>query len=152
MALDMYYDAMDANLLNCTIWNYTADNTNARGDMWNDEDLSIFSVDQLDEPDNIHSGGRGTEAIARPNAQRTAGEPLRQSFELKTKTYEYEFRHDPAVNAPTEIHVPDIQYPRGANVELSDGSYTFDHETLILTYTHSAEQPTHTIRITPRTL
>lgn len=152
VALDMYYDAMDANLLNCTIWNYTADNTNARGDMWNDEDLSIFSVDQLDEPDNIHSGGRGTEAIARPNAQRTAGEPLRQSFELKTRTYEYEFRHDPAVSAPTEIHVPDIQYPRGANVELSDGSYTFDHETLILTYTHSTEQPTHTIRITPRTL
>ena len=45
-ALDATYAAMDANLLSCTIWNYTADNTNARGDMWNDEDLSIFSRDQ----------------------------------------------------------------------------------------------------------
>ncbi|MDR1930974.1 MAG: glycoside hydrolase family 5 protein, partial [Treponema sp.] len=28
-ALSMYYDAIDANLLGSTIWNYTADNTNA---------------------------------------------------------------------------------------------------------------------------
>jgi hypothetical protein len=150
-ALDLYYDAMDANLLNCTIWNYTADNTNARGDMWNDEDLSIFSVDQLDDPDSIHSGGRGTEAIVRPNAQRAAGEPLRQSYDLATHTYEFEYRHDPAVTAPTEIFVPDIQYPRGALVEVSDGMYTFDHQTNLLTYQHTDAQPTHTIKITPRT-
>lgn len=42
-ALSMYYNAMDANLLNCTQWNYTADNTNEWGDLWNLEDLSIFS-------------------------------------------------------------------------------------------------------------
>ncbi|MEP7292468.1 MAG: cellulase family glycosylhydrolase, partial [Chloroflexota bacterium] len=150
LALDMYYDAMDANLLNCTIWNYTADNTNARGDLWNDEDLSIFSVDQLDEPDNINSGGRATEAIVRPYAQRTPGEPLRQSFDLPTHTFAYEFRHDAALNTPTEVFVPDIQYPRGAVVEVSDGSYTFDHATNLLTYQHTSEQATHTIRITPR--
>lgn len=149
-ALDMYYDAMDANLLNCTIWNYTADNTNERGDMWNDEDLSVFSVDQLDEPDNINSGGRAVEAFVRPNAQRIAGEPLRQSFELSTRTYEFEYRHDPNITAPTEIFVPGVQYPRGALVEVSDGMYTFDHETLMMTYQHTDAQATHTIKITPR--
>lgn len=49
-ALDAYINAMDTHLLNYTIWNYTSDNTNERGDLWNDEDLSIFSRDQQDDP------------------------------------------------------------------------------------------------------
>lgn len=149
-ALDLYYDAMDANLLSCTIWNYTADNTNERGDLWNDEDLSIFSTDQLDDPDDINSGGRGLDAIVRPYAMRTAGEPLRMSFERETRTFEYEFRHDPAVTAPTEMFVPSYQYPRGAVVTVSDGTFSFDHETQILTYQHTSDQPTHTVRVVPR--
>ena len=74
-ALDLYYDALDANLLNATIWNYTADNTNAHGDAWNDEDLSIFSRDQQDKNwhDDIHAGGRGVAAIARPMPARSPG-------------------------------------------------------------------------------
>ncbi|MEO8392382.1 MAG: cellulase family glycosylhydrolase [Chloroflexota bacterium] len=149
-ALDMYYDAMDASLLSCTIWNYTADNSNERGDLWNDEDLSIFSRDQQDDPNNIHSGGRALEGIVRPYAQRTAGEPLRMSFERDTRTFEFEYRHDPAVSAPTEIFVPGFQYPRGGVVEVSDGTYTFDHETQILTYRHTSDRPTHSIKVTPR--
>jgi len=38
-AMDAGFRAMEANLLSCTLWNYTADNTNQRGDLWNDEDL-----------------------------------------------------------------------------------------------------------------
>lgn len=38
--------ALDKNLLSFTLWNYAANNTNARGDGWNDEDLSLFSRDQ----------------------------------------------------------------------------------------------------------
>ena len=146
---------MDAHLLNCTIWNYTADNSNERGDMWNDEDLSIFSRDQQDGQD-IHSGGRGLPAIVRPYARKIAGEPLRmcfeletKSFELETKTFELEFRHDPAVNAPTEIFVPDYQYPNGYTVELSDGAYTKDKDALTLTVQHTSTQDVHTVRIRP---
>ena len=40
--------------------------------------------------------------------------------------------------------------PRRAVVEVSDGSYTFDHETQILTYRHTSDRSTHTIKITPR--
>jgi hypothetical protein len=148
-ALDLYYDAMDANLLNCTIWNYSADNTNERGDLWNDEDLSIFSRDQQDA-DDIHSGGRGLTAIVRPYARKIAGEPLRMSFDLMTKTFELEFRHDPSVNAPTEIFVPDYQYPDGYTVELSDGSYHMDTHAMTLTVMHTAERATHTLRIRPK--
>lgn len=147
-ALDMYYDAMDANLLNCTIWNYTADNSNERGDLWNDEDLSIFSRDQQDA-DDIHSGGRGLPAIVRPYARKIAGEPLRMAFELSTKTFELDFRHDPTVTAPTEIFVPDYQYPHGYTVELSDGSYHLEGDLLVIQ--HTSDVDVHTVRVTPKT-
>ncbi len=147
-ALDLYYDAMDANLLNCTIWNYTADNSNERGDLWNDEDLSIFSRDQQDG-DDIHSGGRGLDAIVRPYARKIAGEPLRMSFDLESKTFELEFRHDPAATGPTEIFVPDYQYPNGYTVEVSDGTHHMDTNAMTLCVMHSDSQPTHTVRIRP---
>lgn len=127
-ALDLYYDAMDANLLSCTIWNYTPDNTNARGDLWNDEDLSIFSRDQQDHHwrEDIHSGGRGLAAVVRPYARKIAGEPLRMCFDLDSRVFELDFRPDPAVSAPTEIFVPDYQYPGGFTVEVGGGSYRLD--------------------------
>ncbi|MBZ0280568.1 MAG: cellulase family glycosylhydrolase [Anaerolineae bacterium] len=149
-ALDLYYDAMDANLLNCTIWNYTADNSNGRGDLWNDEDLSIFSRDQQDKDwrEDIHAGGRGLPAIVRPYAWATAGEPLRMSFDLETRIFEFEFRHDPTANAPTEIFVPNFQYPNGYTVELSDGTYRTEGDTLIIE--HTAEQAVHTVKVIPK--
>lgn len=125
-ALDAYANALDAHLLNFTLWNYTADNSNERGDLWNDEDLSLFSRDQQTDPGDINSGGRGLAGIVRPYARATAGEPLRQHFELATRTFSYEFRPDPAISAPTEIFVPAYQYPQGYAVELSTGTYEQD--------------------------
>jgi len=148
-AMDAYYDAMDANLLNCTVWNYTADNTNERGDMWNDEDLSIFSRDQQTDADDIHSGGRALEAIVRPYARKIAGKPLRMHFDLPRRTFEFEFRHDPVATAPTEIFVPNYQYPEGYEVELSDGTYHIDREALTLTVHHTPDRETHTVRLRP---
>lgn len=151
-ALDMYYDAMDANLLNCTIWNYTADNSNARGDHWNDEDLSIFSRDQQDKDwqEDIHAGGRGLAAIVRPYAQKTAGEPRRMSFELADKRFEFEYLVDPNISEPTLIFVPSYQYPNGIDVELSSGTYTYDPAGQRLLIQHAANSETVTVIITPK--
>ena len=151
-ALDAYYDAMDANQLHCTLWNYTADNTNAHGDQWNDEDLSIFSRDQQTEPwtENVHSGGRALDAVVRPYARATAGEPLSMHFDPDKRIFEFEFRHDPAVKAPTEIFVPGYQYPNGCKIIVSDGTYEMDWEANILTVHHTQERDTHTVRIRPR--
>jgi hypothetical protein len=146
-ALDRSYKAMDDNLLSCTIWNYTSDNTNARGDMWNDEDLSIFSHDQQTDCRNINSGGRALAAFTRPYARKIAGEPLHMSFDLKRAVFEFEFRHDPQVEAPTEIFVPSYHYSRGYQVEVSDGSYESHHEQQILVYRHTLDHAVHTIRI-----
>lgn len=122
-ALNNYYDALDANLLSATIWNYSADNTNERGDLWNDEDLSIFSRDQQSQPDDLDSGGRALAGIVRPYAMATAGTPEHMSFELATRTFEYVYTVDPDVKAPTEVYIPRLQYPAGIQVECEGAEF-----------------------------
>jgi hypothetical protein len=146
-AMDATMRALEANLLNFTIWNYTADNTNERGDQWNDEDLSIFSRDQQDNPADIHSGGRALEAVVRPYARKIAGEPLRMAFDTSRRVFEFEFRHVQGVTAPTEIFVPDYQYPDGYTVEVSDGTYEVDRANQTLIYRHGNERDVHLIRV-----
>lgn len=47
LALDESLQALEYNFLSFTLWNYTPQNTNADGDLWNNEDLSLFSKDQI---------------------------------------------------------------------------------------------------------
>ena len=148
-ALNRSMRAMEDNLLSCTLWNYTADNDNQRGDQWNGEDLSIFSRDQQDDPADIHSGGRALDAAVRPYPIAVAGEPTRLEFKLRRKQFTFEFHHDPDVTAPTEIYVPSLHYPPDFHVTLSDGSYTYDAETQTLHYVHDPSTSRHTIQIRP---
>ena len=149
-AMDRTLRAMDDNLLSYTLWNYTADNTNARGDLWNDEDLSIFSRDQQDELENIHSGGRALQAVVRPYALATAGQPLRMSFDIRRRVFEFAFRHDPQVTEASLIFAPDYQYPKGYRVEVTDGSYEVRSDEQILAYWPDPVRELHTIRLKPR--
>ncbi|MDR0876689.1 MAG: cellulase family glycosylhydrolase [Treponema sp.] len=95
-ALSLYYNAIDANLLHSTIWNYTADNTHAAGDGWNDEDLSIFS-----EGKERAMGG-----WLRPYPMATAGTPLSITWNRKKQIFTYRYRADNTITAPTEIFLP----------------------------------------------
>jgi hypothetical protein len=149
-AMDRTLRAMEDALVSYTLWNYTADNTNAHGDLWNDEDLSIFSRDQQTDPSDINSGGRALEAVVRPYASKIAGEPLRMSFDIKRKRFDFEFRHDPAVTAPTEIFVPKYQYPHGVTVTVSDGTYEYNGELQVLKYSHTSEKQIHRLQIVPK--
>jgi len=146
-AMDASMRAMEGNLLNYTLWNYTADNDNRWGDQWNDEDFSIFCRAQQTAPDDVHSGGRALEAVVRPYARKVAGEPLRMAFDIKHRLFEFEFRHDPKVAAPTEIFVPNYQYPDGYVVEVSDGTYEVDRDSQTLTYRHGTRRNTHRISV-----
>jgi hypothetical protein len=148
-AMDRTWRALEANLLSGTLWNYTADNDNRYGDQWNDEDLSIFSRDQQADPADINSGGRALEATVRPYARATAGEPLAMSFDYRHRLFEFSFRHDPNVEAPTELYVPNLHYSDGYRVEVSDGEYEVDEEAQVLRYRHGSAQAIHQIRIGP---
>jgi len=149
-ALDRSLRAIEDNIMNTTIWNYTPDNDNARGDQWNGEDFSVFSRDQQRNPTDVSSGGRGLRAFLRPYPKATAGEPMRLSFEMNRRVFRYEFSHDPLVEAPTEVFVPRFQYPKGYRVRVSDGRWESDSANQLLRYWHTMERDSHTILITAR--
>ena len=107
---------------------------------WNDKDLSVLG--QQTDPDDVHSKGRALDA------RKVAGKALNMHFDLAPRTFE--FRHDPGATAPTEIFVPDYEYPEGYKVKLSDGTLQIDHDALTLTVHHTLDRETHTIRICPQ--
>ncbi len=148
-ALDSYYQAMDENLTSATIWTYTADNNNLHGDNWNEEDNSIFSRDQQDNPSDINSGGRAVEGFCRPYAVKTAGTPLSMNFDLKKKMFTFIFRPDDNIKAPTGIYVPRIQYPSGYRVEASSGRIEQDTKNQMLMI-HDAGGTSVTVKILPK--
>ena len=133
-AMDRSMQAMDANLLNYTLWNYTSDNTNERGDRWNDEDLSIFCRDQQTHPEDINSGGRALEAVIRPYPIKTSGIPLSLKFDYRSGYFKYTFECNPSLTVPTIIFIPKIQYPNGIEPKVTGGKTRFDQEQQILEY------------------
>ena len=148
-ALDASYQALEASLVSSTLWNYTADNTNERGDLWNGEDLSLFSRDQQTDPADINSGGRALRAAVRPYPIATAGRPLKLRFSYRDRRFEYEFEHDPAVQAETEIYLPALHYGGGCQVSVSDGEFELRPADQRLIYRHSDRRKTHKIRVRP---
>ncbi len=141
--------AVEDNLLNFTLWNYTPDNNNLHGDLWNDEDLSIFSNDQRANPGDINSGGRALEAVIRPYPIATAGELLQASFNCHKRVFKMRFRHNPEISAPTEIFVPNYQYPHGYSIQISDGRYEIKRSQQILRYWPGSEHNVHKLIIKP---
>ena len=146
-ALDYNLRALDDNLLSYTLWNYTPDNSNEHGDLWNNEDLSIFSRDQQSDPADINSGGRALSAVVRPYARKIAGEPLSMRFDMVSGAFTFSFRHDSDISEPTEIYVPNAQYPEGYRVEVSDGEFEALVDEQRLIYRHGEQEDEHTIRI-----
>jgi len=121
-ALSAYYDALDANLLDSTLWNYSAENGHERGDLWNGEDLSVYCRDEArsgrsETGDPRDSGGRALGGFVRPYARATAGELLEMRFDRRRGVFLLRYVPDRDVQAPTEIYVPKLQFPRGFRVE-----------------------------------
>jgi hypothetical protein len=149
-ALDRTFRAIEDNLLSCTLWNYTPDNDNLRGDQWNDEDLSLFSRDQQGDRENLDSGGRALQGAIRPYPMAVAGEPLKVSFDPRSGDFELAIRDDPEVDAATEIFVPRLQYARGYTVAVSDGAWEERPAEQVLEFRHERNGGEHTLRLTRR--
>jgi hypothetical protein len=107
-ALSMYYDAVDANLLHSTIWNYSASNTNKYGDSWNDEDLSIFS----------QGSERAVDGWKRPYPMATAGTPLFFRWNKKRKKIVFYFNAENGIKAPTVIFLPAYIFAPEPKIEI----------------------------------
>ncbi|KAI8974657.1 glycoside hydrolase superfamily [Pilobolus umbonatus] len=59
-AMDANMNALEQNLLNYTLWNYTPDNDKEWGDRWNGEDLSIWQYIQKPEIEHFVPSISGT--------------------------------------------------------------------------------------------
>jgi len=114
--LNLMYNALDHLMLSSTQWNYASFNNNKFGDLWNQEDLSIFSSDQMSAQD-MYSGARGIGGFCRPFASKIAGMPLIVKFDRKSKEFQLKFKTDNSIKEKTEIFVPKYQYPEGFIVE-----------------------------------
>lgn len=116
-ALDLMYNAMDDLLLSSTQWNYTASNRNDPmvGDGWNQEDLSIWSIDQV-EAAELASGGRAVEGFSRPYIQSAQGTIVSQRFDRASGQFEARIEIDTSIDAPTIIYVPVTHYGLGYSV------------------------------------
>jgi hypothetical protein len=138
-AFDRVMRAIEANLLGYTLWNYTADNTNLHGDLWNDEDLSVFSRDQQSDPSDINSGGRALRAIVRPFPICTPGTPISIQFDYRSGDFEYQYNTDEASEGAAEFFVPAMHYANGVTVTASNGRIEMDlaHQRVI----HTPQKP-----------
>lgn len=132
-ALSSYYEALDANLLSATLWNYTPDNTHAQGDGWNGEDLSVFCAED--------GGGRALAGFVRPYALAVAGNILMMQFDRRRGRFVLEYMPDFSVAAPSEVFVPMLQFPRGASVSASGATFA-EPSLKIEEKTHSTLAPT----------
>jgi hypothetical protein len=150
MAMDDSLQALESNVVNFTLWNYTADNSNARGDLWNDEDLSIFSRDHQKGTRDAYDGGRALEAVLRPYAYKIPGEPVEMSFDIQTKVFKFSFRLDLKVAAPLEIFVPEFQYSKGFLLDGRDVKFKIDEKRQIVLFFPNLEKKHHHIQISPK--
>lgn len=148
IALDMYYQVIEELFLDSTIWNYTAENCNEHGDLWNNEDLSIFSRDQQLDPKNIYSGGRGLKAIIRPYLRKLSGNPIKQAFDLKRREYILIFEDEE--DGVLTIFLPEYHYPRGCNVVFNNGEWSINEEKQELTLNYKGSAQNQLMRILPR--
>lgn len=155
--LDNYYEAFEALFLSSFLWCYTSTNTAGDGDGWNREDFSIVT----------NEGGelvvRGASAYARPYPEALSGKPVSMhyfsphhyfdpdkgvpdavgEFELVFESKETE--------APTRVVVPQVAYPDGFYVWLSDGWAAWDAADGVLYVHPERDEPgaRHTVLLRP---
>ncbi len=106
-ALALMYDVFDELLLSSTQWNYTVSNRNDAmvGDGWNQEDLSIWSVDQVDAAAGS-AGGRAVAGFCRPHCKAAKGTIVRVSWDSEARRFECLVDVDLSIDQPTEIYLP----------------------------------------------
>mmetsp|Transcript_45102 Transcript_45102/g.57743 ORF Transcript_45102/g.57743 Transcript_45102/m.57743 type:complete len:754 (-) Transcript_45102:163-2424(-) len=141
-ALDNVMTALDNNLLSFTLWNYSPQNMNARGDQWNDEDLSLFSKDQVSARgvgSNPYEGGRALPAAVRPYARKVSADPVSMKFNLEKTRFDLVVSQ-PRPKHPTEIFVPLLHYPDGVEVTVSSGHFDYLQGDQVLLWWHAEEE------------
>lgn len=146
--LERSFKAVEETLVSSIIWNYTSVNSNEKGDLWNNEDFSIFSPDQMKKPENPYSGIRGKEAIVRPYPMKTPGTLSSYSFCALLGHFTCQFTHDVKIEGPLEVFLPAIHFGKGFEIQTSSGRHEIKYqEQKLLFYPDSKKSIYHKINI-----
>ena len=146
--LERSFKAVEDTLVSSIIWNYTSVNSNEKGDLWNNEDFSIFSPDQIKKPESPYSGIRGKEAIVRPYPIKTPGKLTSYSFCALLGQFTCSFTHDIEIDEPVEIFLPAIHFGKGFELQTSCGRHEIKYrEQKLLFYPDSKKSTYHKINI-----
>ena len=127
--LNDYFEALERMNVSRMMWDYNPENSFLWGDLWNHEDLSIIDPT---------GAWRAEEGWQRPHPNALAGKPVSMHYWSDLHYFDPDKgKVDPAgefqltyaskeTDAPTEIYVPERQYPDGFYVWLSDGRCAYD--------------------------
>lgn len=112
-AIEIDAAVADEYLMGWTHWAYKLwiDPTTADGNQ------GLFADDA--DPTTVKQDKLRT--LVRSYAQRTAGIPEKMHFDTETGAFEYCYRPDPGITAPTDIFVSPLHYPQGWQVTIENG-------------------------------
>ncbi len=137
-ALEIDAATADESLMGWTHWAYkrwndptTADD--AQGLFHDDADLSTVKTEKVLR-------------LVRTYAQATAGTPLAMSFDVNTGAFDFRFRPDLSIDAPTEIFVSPLHYPDGWEATVEGGTIEGQTSTSLLVRPSSDDEVVVTIR------
>jgi hypothetical protein len=123
MSLDRTLTAMETNDLDYTLWCYESKNKPTIGDLWNGEDLSLYS----------NGKGRGLQAALRPFPYQYSNglEVSSQRFRSFSGAYElvlHDHVHCEDCTATVFLFAPSCRYSRGVMFTVSAGELYHDIE------------------------
>jgi hypothetical protein len=139
--------ALEVQFTSSTIWNYCPNNSNAHGDNWNGEDLSIYSQDQKTGVGGLDDGGRAIVAAVRPHARAYSGTALVQEFNMDTKEFVFKCLTHVPRTAPNVFFIPRLHYDEQYQFKVSDGTATRDLQRQLLLWTPDPSCNEHSIRV-----
>ena len=146
-ALSAYYHSMEKNLVSASIWNYSPNNVEEKGDAWNGENFSIFSLSLQKDEGDIDSGGRALGAVVRPYIKAIPGKLLRLSFQEDTGSLEIEFEAYPHISWPLTVYLPPYQFSGACSISVTEGYARLDMENHLFIYQPDPSTRLHKIRI-----
>lgn len=148
VGLERSFKAVEKTQVSSIIWNYTAYNTNEKGDLWNNEDFSIFSLDQITNSKDPYSGVRAKEAVVRAYPIKIPGKMRSYTFDSFEGFFSCIFEHDESNDEPLEIFLPTIHFGRGFELQMSDGRHKVDYlNQRLLFYPDSHRKNVHKVNI-----
>ena len=146
--LDRSFKAIEKNLISSIIWNYTSSNSNKKGDLWNKEDFSIFSIDQVKFDNDPYSGVRAKEALVRPYPVKIPGTLTYYLFDYVKGEFKCTFTHNSSNSSPLEIFLPALHFNKGFEVQTTPGRYEISfNDQLLYFFPDSNNSKYHKVNI-----